>query len=65
MSPTVSWESYRNRFAMFCGEHPEVTKLETVLLIEIDNKLNFESHMKTFCIKSLKKLVHCKESQIF
>ena len=48
---------------MFCGEDLKVTKHENVLVIEIDNKLNFENHMKTFCIKSLKKMVHYKESQ--
>ena len=32
----------------FCGEVLETSELETVLGIQIDNKLNFENHINSF-----------------
>ena len=40
----------------FCGEDLQVSELETVLGLQIDNKLNFESHIKTLCSKASRKL---------
>ena len=40
----------------FCGEDLEASELETVLGIEIDNKLNFEKHIKSLCRKASQKL---------
>ena len=40
----------------FCGEILEDNKLEIVTGIQIGNKLNFESHMKSLCNKSFPKL---------
>ena len=39
-----------------CGEGLEANKLETVLGIRIDNKLNFENHIKFLCSKASQKL---------
>ena len=39
-----------------CGEDLEASKLETVLGIQIDNKLNFENHIKSLCNKASQKL---------
>ena len=36
----------------FCGEDLVARKLETVLGIQIDNKLNFENHIKCLCTKT-------------
>ena len=51
-----------------CGEYLKVNKFETILGIEIDNKLNFESDIKTHgmsktrgMIKNLNFLRHAKE----
>ena len=33
----------------FCGEVLEASKFETVLGVQIDNKLNFENHIKSLC----------------
>ena len=48
----------------FCGEDLVASELETVLGIQIDNKLNFENHIKSLCNKASQKLGHYKESQI-
>ena len=32
----------------FCGEVLETSELETILGIQIDNKLNFENHINSF-----------------
>ena len=40
----------------FFREDLQVSELETVLELEIDNKLNFESHIKTLCSKASRKL---------
>ena len=40
----------------FCGEVLEASQIETVLGIQIDNKLNFENHIKSLCIKASQKL---------
>ena len=40
----------------FCGEDLESSKLETVLRIHIDNKLNFENDIKSLCSKASRKL---------
>ena len=39
----------------FCGETLEASQIETVLKIQIDNKLNFENHFKSLCNKASKK----------
>ena len=39
----------------FCGEDLEASQLETVLGIQIDNKLDFENHIKSFRGKALPK----------
>ena len=39
-----------------CGEALEVSQIETVLGIQIDNKLNFENHIKSLCSKASQKL---------
>ena len=36
----------------FCGEDLVASELETVLGIQIDNKLNFENHIKSLCNKA-------------
>ena len=41
----------------FCGEDLESSKLETVLMIQIDNKLNFENDIKSLCSKASQKLM--------
>ena len=33
----------------FCGENHKASELEPVLGIHIDNKLNFENHIKSLC----------------
>ena len=38
-----------------CVEDLEASELETFLGIETDNKLNFESHIKTLCSKASQK----------
>ena len=40
----------------FCGEVLEASQTETVLGIQIYNKLNFENHIKSFCSKASQKL---------
>ena len=40
----------------FCGEDLEDNKLEIVIGIQIGNKLNFESHMKSLCSKFFPKV---------
>ena len=40
----------------FCGGDLEASELETVLGIDIDNKLNFEKHIKSLCRKASQKL---------
>ena len=40
----------------FCGEDLVASELETVLGIQIDNKLNFENHIKSPCNKASQKL---------
>ena len=40
----------------FCGEVLEASEIETVLGIQIDNKLNFENHIKSLCSKASQKL---------
>ena len=40
----------------FCGEDLVTSELETVLGIQIDNKLNFENHIKSLCSKASQKL---------
>ena len=40
----------------FCGEVFETSKPETVLGIQIDNKLNLENHIKSLCRKVSQKL---------
>ena len=40
----------------FCGEDLVASELETVLGIQIDNKLNFESRIKSLCNKASQKL---------
>ena len=47
MSLHVPWKSFRKcDLLRFCGEALVARKLETVLGIQIDNKLNFENHIK-------------------
>ena len=40
----------------FCGEDLVARELETVLEIQIDNKLNFENHINSLCNKAYQKL---------
>ena len=40
----------------FCEELLEASQIETVLGIQIDNKLNFENHIKSLCSKASQKL---------
>ena len=40
----------------FCGEELVASKLETVFGTQIDNKLNFENHIKSLCNKASQKL---------
>ena len=40
----------------FCGEDLEASELETVLGIQIDNKLNFEKDVKPLCSQAFQKL---------
>ena len=40
----------------FCGEVFEASEIETVLGIQIDNKLNSENHIKSLCSKASQKL---------
>ena len=40
----------------FCGEVLEASQTETVLRIQIDNKLNFGNHFKSLCSKASQKL---------
>ena len=46
----------------FHGNELKSSELETVLEIEIYDKLNLENEIKNLCLKNL---VLCKESQIF
>ena len=39
-----------------CGEVLEASQIETVLGIQIDNKLNFENHITSLCSKAFQKL---------
>ena len=45
-----------NDISKFCDEELKSSELETVLGIEIDHKLTFESHIKTLCSQATKKL---------
>ena len=45
-------KDYVSDLLSFCGEFLEASELETVLGIQIDNKLNFESHIKYLCSKN-------------
>ena len=38
------------------GEVSKASQMETILGIQIDNKLNFESHIKTLCREASQKL---------
>ena len=40
----------------FCGEYLEASEPDTVLRIQIDNKLNFENPIKYLCSKASKKI---------
>ena len=40
----------------FCGEVLEASQIEIVLGLQIDNKLNFENHIKSLCSKVSQKL---------
>ena len=40
----------------FFGENPKVSELETVLEIQIGNKLNHENHIISLCSKASQKL---------
>ena len=40
----------------FCGEVLEASQIETVLEIQINNKLNFENYIKSLCSKASQKL---------
>ena len=40
----------------FCGEVLEASQIESVLGIQIDNKLMFENHIKSLCSKASPKL---------
>ena len=46
----------RSDLLRFCGEDLVASELETVLGIQIDNKLNFENHIKSLCNKASQKL---------
>ena len=45
-----------NDILNFCDEELKSSELETVLGIEIDQKLTFNCHVKTLCSKAAKKL---------
>ena len=49
-------KDYVSDLLRFCGEVLKTSELETVLRIQIDNKLNFENHIKSFCSKASQKL---------
>ena len=40
----------------FSREELKTSKLETIVVIEIDNKVNFDSNIKTLCSKVSQKL---------
>ena len=40
----------------FCGEDLVSSELESVLGLQVDNKLNFENHIKSLCNKASQKL---------
>ena len=40
----------------FCGKDIQVSELETVLWMLVDNKLNFENHIKSLCSKELQRI---------
>ena len=48
-------KDYVRDLLRFCGEVLETSKLETVLGIQIDSKLNFENHIKSLCSKASQK----------
>ena len=49
-------KDYPSDLLRFCGEDLVSRELETVLEIQIDNKLNFENHIKSLCNKAYQKL---------
>ena len=49
-------KDFESDLLRFCGEVLEASELETVLEIQIDNKLNFKNHIKSLCSKASKKL---------
>ena len=56
MSLHESWKSTDGDLLRFYEEVLETTEIETVLGIQIDNKLNFENHIKSPCSKASQKL---------
>ena len=49
----------------FCGEVLQANHIETVLGIQIDNKLNFENHIKSLCSKAFQKQGALQRFSIF
>ena len=49
-------KDYVSDLLRFCGEVLETNELETVIGIQINNKLNFENHTKSLCSKASQKL---------
>ena len=49
-------KDYVSDLLRFCGEVLENSELKTLLGIQIDNKLNFENHIKSLCSKASQKL---------
>ena len=55
---------FRRDSVRFCGEVLEASEMKTVLGIQIENKLNFEKHIKSHCSKTSQKPGYYKDSQI-